>query len=198
MCRRDRPTSSVKQIGILLSVIVVGRPEQIILVVVTAHSHHPSTTHVPHREIGRVDLHRDLRQHVPLLPDSPARRRPHTAPRAPARPDLRGVALQRAGDRVEEIQPGGVDPAPCLDDEGHEVVLVTVLRRFDVAVHRRRAARSLGRAPRKQARRARAHHAHVHQPGGAVQLHLDVGAPLVPRRRHPRPQRGLDAWDALK
>ena len=115
---RDRPTLA-KQIGILS--VVVGRPEQMILVV-TAHNH-PSTTHIPHREIGRVDLRSDLRQHVPLL-----RQRPHHVDpiqrRAPGRPDLRGVALQRAGDRVEEIQPGGVDPAPCLDDEGHKVVLV--------------------------------------------------------------------------
>ena len=87
MCMRDRPTLA-KQIGILS--VVVGRPEQMILVV-TAHNH-PSTTHIPHREIGRVDLRSDLRQHVPLLPDQrvgdPIQRR------APGRPDLRGVALQ--------------------------------------------------------------------------------------------------------
>jgi hypothetical protein len=58
MCMRDRPTLAMKQIAILS--VVVGRPEQILLVV-TAHSH-PSTTHIPHREIGRVDLHSDLRQ----------------------------------------------------------------------------------------------------------------------------------------
>jgi hypothetical protein len=59
MCMRDRPTLAVKQIGILS--VMVGRPEQISLVA-TAHSH-PSTTHFPHHEIGRVDLHDDLRQH---------------------------------------------------------------------------------------------------------------------------------------
>ena len=41
---------------------VVARPKQI-FIVVTAPSH-PSTTHIPHREIGRVDLRDDLRQHA--------------------------------------------------------------------------------------------------------------------------------------
>ncbi len=67
----------MKQIGIL-SVIVVGRPEKIILVV-TAHSHHPSTTHIHPPATARsgswisaticasmyVPM---LPMHVPLLP----------------------------------------------------------------------------------------------------------------------------------
>ncbi len=61
-----RPTLAIRQIGILR--MVVGRPKQIFIVVIAPS--HPSTTHIPpHREIGRVDLHDDLRQHVALLPD---------------------------------------------------------------------------------------------------------------------------------
>jgi hypothetical protein len=61
MCMmRDRPTLAIKQIDILS--VVVARPKQI-FIVVTAPSH-PSTTHIPHREIGRVDLRDDLRQHA--------------------------------------------------------------------------------------------------------------------------------------
>jgi hypothetical protein len=40
MCMRDRPTLVTKQIGIYS--VVVGS--------------HPSTPHIPHSEIGRVDL----------------------------------------------------------------------------------------------------------------------------------------------
>ncbi len=82
MCRRDRPILATREIG-LLSVVLV----------VTAHNH-PSTTHIPHREIGCVDLRSDLRQLVPLLPDGDPIQR-----RAPGRPYLRVVAR----DRVEEI-----------------------------------------------------------------------------------------------
>ena len=109
--------------------------------------------------------------------------------RATGRPDPRSVTLQRTGDPVEEIQPGGVDPPAGLDDERHEVALVPVLGHFYVALRCRCAARDPVSVHREQARRARAYHAHVHQPGGAAHVHLDVGAPLVPwalRRRHPR------------
>ncbi len=88
MCLRDRPTLAIKQIGIIS--VVVDRPKQI-FVVITARSH-PGTIHIPHREIRRVDLRDNLRQHVALLPDQrggdPVQRR------APGRPDPRGVALQ--------------------------------------------------------------------------------------------------------
>ena len=49
MCMRDRPTLVTKQIGI--SSVVVDR----YFISITTRSH-PSTPHIPHREIGRVDL----------------------------------------------------------------------------------------------------------------------------------------------
>jgi hypothetical protein len=54
------------QIGIIS--VVVGRPK--IFMVVTAHRH-PSTTHIPHREIGRVDLRDDLRRPGLSFPTHP-------------------------------------------------------------------------------------------------------------------------------
>jgi hypothetical protein len=56
MCMRDRPSLAIKQIGIIS--VAVDRPKQIIIVI-TARSH-PSTTHIPHREIRRVDLRDNL------------------------------------------------------------------------------------------------------------------------------------------
>ena len=56
---------------------------------------------------------------------------------SPPRPTLVIVCMyvcQRAGDRVEELQPRGVDPPSRLYDEGHEVALVPVLRHLDAAV----------------------------------------------------------------
>ncbi len=44
MCMRDRPTLALNQIGIIISVVVVGRPKQI-FIVVTAQP--PSATHIP-------------------------------------------------------------------------------------------------------------------------------------------------------
>jgi hypothetical protein len=81
---------------------------------------------------------------------------------------------------------------------GHEVTLVAVLRRLDVAVHCRCETPGQVCAFLEQAPRARAHHIYAHH---AVLVHLDVGAPLVPRAlrcRHPRLERGLDARDALQ
>jgi hypothetical protein len=55
---------------------------------------------------------------------------PYSAARLAARTTF-AVSPSSAPETVsEEIQPGGVDPAPGLDDEGHEAVLVTVLRRY--------------------------------------------------------------------
>ena len=64
--------------------------------------------------------------------------------RASARPN---VPLQRSGDIVE-------DPSR-LDDEGHEVTLVAVLRRLDVAVHCRCETQGQVRALLEQAPRAK-------------------------------------------
>ncbi len=63
--------------------------------VAVATSDHPCTRTL-HREVGRVDLCDNLRQHVALLPDQrggdPAQRC------ASARPNLRGVRPQCSGD----------------------------------------------------------------------------------------------------
>ena len=107
MCMRDRPTLVTKQIGIS-SVVVVGRYYSISSSSPLAATPAPPTSSPSHREIGRVDLGDDLRQHVALLPDQ--RVGDPAQCRAPGRPDRRGVALQCTGDRVEELQPRGVDP----------------------------------------------------------------------------------------
>ncbi len=78
------------------------------------------------REIRRVDLRDILRQRACCLINQRAA--------ATGRPDPRGVTLQRTGDPVEEIQPGGVDPPAGLDDERHEVALVPVLGHFYVVL----------------------------------------------------------------
>ncbi len=56
MCMRDRPTL-VNQIGIV-SVAVDGPKESIVII---TPRNYPSTTHIPRRQIRRVDLRDNLR-----------------------------------------------------------------------------------------------------------------------------------------
>ncbi len=80
-------------------------------------------------------------------------------PRVCSPEPARGVPLQLCGDLiVEELQPGGVDPPSRLDDEGHEVTLVAVLRRLDAAEHCCRETRGQVRPFLEQAPRTRAQH----------------------------------------
>ena len=64
MCMRERPTL-VEQIGIVS--VAVDRPKESI-VIITARNY-PSTTHIPRRQIRRVDLRDNLRERVALLLD---------------------------------------------------------------------------------------------------------------------------------
>ncbi len=138
--------------------MVVGRPEQIIL----AHSH-PSTTHIPQppRDRARGSPQRSAPACTPAAyactpaayACTPAAYACTPAARltsAPGRPDhLRGVALQRAGDRFEKkSSPAVLILPPVSTMKGTKLFwspYFAALIAFDVAVHRCcRAARGLG------------------------------------------------------
>ena len=135
-----------------------------------------SATYIPHRESRRVDL----RDNQDLLP---AQRR------TPARPDLRGAPSSAPETLPKNFSPAALIRRPVSTIEGHEVTLVAVLRRLDVAVYRRCAARGHVRAHRKQP-------GHTTPPSTSQVVpclctFINVGAPLVPRLK-----RGLNRHSA--
>ena len=166
------------------------------ILVVTAHNHPSSTTHIPHREIGRVDLRDDLRQHVALLPDQrggdPEQRAWPTGP-ARCRPPARETVSKN-------FSPTALILPPVSTTKGTKLLwslyFATLMSLYNAA-----ARPGVWAVPAASRRGVPGHTT----PTSASQMVPPRCTLLSARRWSPGPsgapsrlQRGLNAWDALK